>query len=181
MIPVEVKKISFHPSSRSYAVLLKELEGERVLPVIVGSFEAQAIALAMEYVETPRPLTHDLIGAVISGVDATLKAIKITHLNEGVFYAQMEMNQTNGVQCSVDARPSDALAVGLRLKVPIFVHEDVMGEASVLQDTLDDVSKKGKQPVVSIQDVQKKLERAIEKEEYEKAAILRDKIKDMTA
>ena len=61
MIPVTVKKISFHPPSRSYAVMLKEIEGQRVLPVIVGSFEAQAIALAMEYVETPRPLTHDLI------------------------------------------------------------------------------------------------------------------------
>jgi len=181
MIPVTVKKISFHPPSRSYAVMLKEIEGQRVLPVIVGSFEAQAIALAMEYVETPRPLTHDLIGAVISGVEAKLMTIKISRLSDGVFYANMEIETEETGKSVIDARPSDALAVGLRLKVPIFVHEDVMAEAGVPEDSIEDKLVKKTKMKISVKEIEKKLELAIEKEEYEKAAILRDKIKNMTA
>ncbi|MBL7013276.1 MAG: bifunctional nuclease family protein [Candidatus Marinimicrobia bacterium] len=181
MIPVNVKKISFHPPSRSYAVMLKEIDGNRILPVIVGSFEAQAIALAIEYVETPRPLTHDLIGAVISGVDAQLKTIKISRLSEGVFYASMVIETDELGQCIIDARPSDALAVGLRLKVPILVHEEVMAEAGVPEGSIEEKPVKKTRMKMSVQEIEKKLEQAIEKEEYEKAAILRDKIKNMTA
>ena len=76
MIPVKVLNISYHPESRSYAVILKEISGEICLPVIVGSYEAQSIALAIEVVETPRPLTHDLICDVITGIDA----VSYTHL-----------------------------------------------------------------------------------------------------
>ena len=91
MIAVKVHKISFHPPSRSYAVILKEIDGERRLPVIVGAFEAQSIALALEYMETPRPLTHDLIGNIIKGIESSLKTVKITSLKEGVFYARLEI------------------------------------------------------------------------------------------
>ena len=80
MVPVKVQKISFHPPSRSYAVILSEINGERKLPVIVGSFEAQSIALALEAMETPRPLTHDLIGLLINEIDANSK-ILITSVN----------------------------------------------------------------------------------------------------
>ena len=82
MIAVKVNKISFHPPSRSYAVILKEIDGERRLPVIVGAFEAQSIALALEYMETPRPLTHDLIGNIIKGIGSKLKTVKITTLKD---------------------------------------------------------------------------------------------------
>ena len=85
MIPVKVEKISYHASSRSYAVLLKEIGGERLLPVVVGSFEAQSIALALEVVEAPRPLTHDLICEMIQGIDATLKTVNISDLNDYIF------------------------------------------------------------------------------------------------
>ncbi len=76
MIPVQVEKITYHPPSRSYAVILKEIDGDRQLPVIVGTFEAQSIALAMEYMDTPRPLTHDLIGNIL-GVVVAYSVLKI--------------------------------------------------------------------------------------------------------
>ena len=91
MIPVTVHKITFHPPSRSYAVILKEIDEDRSLPVIVGSFEAQSIALAMENAESPRPLTHDLIGSLIHEIESKLIAVKITDLIDGVFYARMEL------------------------------------------------------------------------------------------
>ena len=83
MIPVKVLKISYHPSSRSYTVILKEITGDMCLPVIVGTFEAQSIALAMEMVHTPRPLTHDLICDVITNINGNLNAIKINQLDDG--------------------------------------------------------------------------------------------------
>ena len=89
MIPVNVDKISYHPSSRSYALLLKEENSEKVLPILVGSFEAQSIALALEVVETPRPLTHDLICEMIKKIDAKLISVNISKLNDGVFYAKL--------------------------------------------------------------------------------------------
>ena len=91
MIPVNVDKISYHPSSRSYAVLLKEENSEKVLPILVGSFEAQSIALALEVVETPRPLTHDLICEMIKKIDAKLISVNISKLNDGVFYAKLKL------------------------------------------------------------------------------------------
>ena len=91
MIPVNVDKISYHPSSRSYAVLLKEQNSEKVLPILVGSFEAQSIALALEVVETPRPLTHDLICEMIKKIDAKLVSVGISKLNDGVFYAKLNI------------------------------------------------------------------------------------------
>ena len=121
MIAVKVNKISFHPPSRSYAVILKEIDGERRLPVIVGAFEAQSIALALEYMETPRPLTHDLIGNIIKGIGSKLKTVKITTLKEGVFFASLEISGDGIGERSIDSRPSDALAVALRLQAPILV------------------------------------------------------------
>ena len=111
MIAVKVNKISFHPPSRSYAVILKEIDGERRLPVIVGAFEAQSIALALEYMDPPRPLTHDLIGNIIKGIGSKLKTVKINTLKEGVFYASLEIGGDGIGERSIDSRPSDALAV----------------------------------------------------------------------
>ena len=109
MIPVKVQKISFHPPSRSYAVILCEINGTRKLPVIVGAFEAQSIALALESMDTPRPLTHDLIGLLIKEVEANLVAVRITSLEEGVFYATLDINGKITGKRSVDSRPSDCL------------------------------------------------------------------------
>ncbi|MBT3179352.1 MAG: hypothetical protein HOB40_07945 [Candidatus Marinimicrobia bacterium] len=176
MIPVKVLKISYHPDSRSYAVILQEITGNKCLPVIVGSFEAQSIALAIEVLEAPRPLTHDLICDVITGVDGFLKSIRVSHLKDGVFYAQMELESIGFGVRIIDARPSDAIAVALRMKAPILVSSNIMEEAGVDQDSIKEVKKTIIKPEISVQNLKEKLKLAVEEEEYETAAILRDKI-----
>ena len=179
MIPVKVTKISFHPPSRSYAVILKEITGDRYLPVIVGSFEAQSIALAIEVVDTPRPLTHDLICDIITGVDGNLKTIKISNLDDGVFYAKLELESEKLGMRVIDARPSDAVAVALRMKAPILVSSDIMNEASVDKDAFSDYEVAQKKSGLSLEGLKEKLNKAIEREDYEIAAKIRDKISEM--
>ena len=85
MIPVKIKKISYYHPSRSYAVILEEIDGDRNLPVLVGAYEAQSIAMAMEFVETPRPLTHDLIVNMINEINSKISSIKITKVEDGIY------------------------------------------------------------------------------------------------
>jgi len=177
MIPVNVDKISYHPSSRSYAVLLKEENSEKVLPILVGSFEAQSIALALEVVETPRPLTHDLICEMIKKIDAKLVSVNISKLNDGVFYAKLKIKGLKIGIKQIDSRPSDAISIALRLNAQIYVSPEVIKEAGVDQE---DISKESSiTPKYSIEDLELKLKKAVEKEEYEKAAKIRDKLKEL--
>jgi len=178
MICVNVQKISYHPSSRSYAVILKTHDDDLVLPILVGSFEAQSIALALEAVATPRPLTHDLICEIIKGIDAELISVNISQLNDGVFYAKLKLKSPDFGTKSIDARPSDAISIALRLNTQIYVSPEILKEAGIEQE--DIISEN--QPIIpkyTIEDLELKLKKAVEKEEYEKAAKLRDKIKDL--
>ena len=177
MIPVNVDKISYHPSSRSYAVLLKEENSEKVLPILVGSFEAQSIALALEVVETPRPLTHDLICEMIKKIDAKLISVNISKLNDGVFYAKLKIKGLEFGIKQIDSRPSDAISIALRLNAQIYVSPEVIKEAGVKQEDISEESPIT--PKYSIEDLELKLKKAVEKEEYEKAAKIRDKLKDL--
>ena len=176
MIPVNVLKISYHPESRSYAVILKEITGQKCLPVVVGSFEAQSIALAIEVVNTPRPLTHDLICDLIKGIDGTLSSVKINHLDDGVFFAQMEIYSQELGKRVIDARPSDAIAVALRLNAPILVAKEIIKKAGIGEDSLVVEKKIEKNTKISLKSLKEKLKNAIDEEEYEVAAKLRDKI-----
>ena len=177
MIPVNVDKISYHPSSRSYAVLLKEQNSEKVLPILVGSFEAQSIALALEVVETPRPLTHDLICEMIKKIDAKLVSVGISKLNDGVFYAKLNIKGLKFGNKQIDSRPSDAISIALRLNAQIYVSPEVIKEAGVNQEDIKEES--SITPKYSIEDLELKLKKAVEKEEYEKAAKIRDKLKEL--
>ena len=177
MIPVNVDKISYHPSSRSYAVLLKEQNSEKVLPILVGSFEAQSIALALEVVETPRPLTHDLICEMIKKIDAKLVSVGISKLNDGVFYAKLNIKGLKFGNKQIDSRPSDAISIALRLNAQIYVSPEVIKEAGVNQEDIQEES--SITPKYSIEDLELKLKKAVEKEEYEKAAKIRDKLKEL--
>ena len=178
MIPVKVEKISYHPSSRSYAVLLKDERSELFLPILVGSFEAQSIALAIEVVDTPRPLTHDLICDLITKVDGKLLAVNISKLNDGVFYASLKLSGDNFGTKTIDARPSDAISIALRLNAQIYVTAEVIEEAGVGEyEVISD--KQNILPKYSVEDLEIKLKKAVEEEEYEKAARIRDKIKDL--
>lgn len=178
MIPVKVEKISYHPSSRSYAVLLKDERSDLFLPILVGSFEAQSIALAIEVVDTPRPLTHDLICDLITKVDGKLLAVNISKLNDGVFYASLKLSGDNFGTKTIDARPSDAISIALRLNAQIYVTAEVIEEAGVGEhEVISD--KQNILPKYSVEDLEIKLKKAVDEEEYEKAARIRDKIKDL--
>ena len=175
MIPVNVEKISYHTSSRSYAVLLKENDSDLVLPILVGSFEAQSIALALEVVTTPRPLTHDLICDMIKKIDAELISVNISQLNDGVFYAKLKLMGSGFGTKIIDARPSDAISIALRLNAQIYVTPEIINEAGVNKKDINESIK----PKYSIEDLELKLKKAVEKEDYEKAAKIRDKIKEL--
>ena len=177
MIPVKVQKISFHPPSRSYDVILSEIDGTRKLPVIVGAFEAQSIALALESMDTPRPLTHDLIGLLIKEVEANLVAVRITNLEEGVFYATLDINGKITGKRAVDSRPSDAIAVGLRMQAPIMIAEKLFDEAGI-EDEDDEIPGKTSTSL-SVKELEDRLQVAVEGEKYEVAAKIRDQIKEL--
>lgn len=177
MIPVKIKKISYYHPSRSYAVILEEINGNRSLPVLVGAYEAQSIAMAMEFVEAPRPLTHDLIVSLIKKIDGKLTAIKITKIEDGVYFSTIDIKSKILGHRHIDSRPSDALAIALRMHTPILVAEEVMDEAIVWEEgslIIEDEIKQSPE----LETLEEQLQKAIEKEEYEIAARIRDKIKD---
>ena len=178
MIPVKIQKITYYHPNRSYAVILKELDGDRSLPVLIGAFEAQSIAMAMEYIETPRPLTHDLITNLIKGIDANLSAVKIIKLKDGVFYSVLDIKSNKIGQREIDSRPSDALAIALRMHAPILVSTEIMNEAIILEKDLQNIEDEMEQDPM-IENLEKQLQKAIEEEEYEVAARIRDKIKNI--
>ena len=175
MIPVKIQKISYHHPNRSYAVILIEIEGERKLPVLVGAFEAQAIAMAMEFMETPRPLTHDLIVNLINGIDGSLSSVKIIKLEDGVFYSILDIKSEDIGHREIDSRPSDALAIAIRMHSPILVANDVMEQGALLEDDLEEEIQN--EPEIEL--LENQLQKAIDKEDYEVAARIRDKIKEI--
>ena len=146
-------------------------------PVIVGSFEAQSIALAMEAMETPRPLTHDLIGLLINEIDANLVAVRITNIEDGIFYASLDINGEITGKRSIDSRPSDAIAVGLRMKAPIMISDELFEEAGLSESEY--VSSKNSDKVLSVKELEDRLQIAVDNEKYEVAAKIRDQINDL--
>ncbi len=123
-------------------VLLKEREGERYLPIWIGAAEAAAIALSLQGVVTPRPMTHDLMKNILDDLAVSVSKIVVTELRDGTFYATIDM-QRNGDSYEISSRPSDAIALAVRLSAPIFATEDVLDEASILipEDEEDEVEK----------------------------------------
>jgi uncharacterized protein len=123
-------------------VLLKEDEGERYLPIWIGAAEAAAIAFALQGVVTPRPMTHDLMKNLLDEVGAQVQRIEITELREGTYYANINMSM-NGNAYEISARPSDAIALAVRVEAPIFADEEVLTDASILipSDEEDEVEK----------------------------------------
>jgi bifunctional DNase/RNase len=127
-IEMTIKGLMVDPVTNMPIVVLRDAEGERVLPIWVGVFEANAIALQIENVSTPRPMTHDLLRNVITDLKGTVERIVVTDLKENTFYALIYLRVAGDV-VAVDARPSDAIALALRAKAPIFVEESVIENA----------------------------------------------------
>jgi len=180
-VQVDIIGLTTSPSSGgAYALLLKEIDGERQLPIIIGQFEAQSIALEMEGIKPPRPLTHDLIKNIIDALGLEITDVVINDLREGTFYATITVD---GQQ--IDSRPSDAIALAVRCGIPIYVSEKVMREASFLPELEEEQEGESFRPLTrqvddkesKLEFLRKQLKEAIEKEDYETAARIRDAIR----
>ncbi len=185
-IQVDILGLSTSPSTAgAYALILRETNGNRRLPIIIGAFEAQSIALELEGMKPPRPLTHDLMKNIIDTFAISLNEVYINELRDGTFYAKIIIEGLSDVQ-EIDSRPSDAIALAVRYGVPIYVDEEVLSEAGVTADedeaqqTVDgEVQSPAQQHLSKFELMQASLKEAIEKEDYERAAKLRDELRKM--
>ncbi|MEO0468629.1 MAG: bifunctional nuclease family protein, partial [Bacteroidota bacterium] len=125
-----------------YALVLAETSGNRRLPIIIGGAEAQAIALELENIKTNRPMTHDLIYNLARHFDINLVEVIINDLHEGIFYARLIL-EVDGEIHEIDSRPSDAVAIGVRFKVPIFTYESVLSEAGIVMENEEEEEQYG--------------------------------------
>ena len=185
---VEVKRISYYPPSKGYAVLLQEKDSDRSLPIIVGSSEAQAIALYLEGVDMPRPMTHDLLINVLENLEGEINRVTIARISNGTFFAEVEVSNPQIGEMIIDARPSDAIAIALRTLSPIYVSDEVMGAAGIdnlasgsevaEHVTSEELTKEASEETV-LENLNEALEKAVSEEEYEVAARLRDRIKQL--
>jgi uncharacterized protein len=190
-IQCEILGLSSSPSTGgAYAILLKEVNGNRRLPIIIGAFEAQAIALEIEGIKPPRPLTHDLLKQITDNLGATIIEVVIDDLRENTFYAKI-IFEVSALTNEIDARPSDAIALAVRAQAPIYVAESVMEVAAFVPseegETEEDDEKEEKDEKVphtkeaKLAVLQNKLREAIDAEEYERAAKIRDDIQRLTS
>ncbi|MEA2105132.1 MAG: bifunctional nuclease domain-containing protein [Bacteroidota bacterium] len=198
-IKLNVLGISYSQTQTgAYALVLTEENGERRIPIIIGGFEAQAIAIQLEGLKPPRPLTHDLFLNFATSFGINLLEVNIYRLEEGVFYSQLICNNGKN-NISIDARTSDAIALALRFKCPIYTTEEILQKSGIVIDieseekippqksSSDESSDKPEADVSSmssyefedldIEALEVLLDEAIKKEEYEKASIIRDEIK----
>ena len=192
-----------------YALVLGESDGNRRLPIIIGGAEAQAIALELENIKTNRPMTHDLIYNLARHFEISLLEVIINDLREGIFYARLIM-EVDGEIHEIDSRPSDAVAIGVRFKVPIYTYENVLSEAGIViedDESAENYSRESgefslaeiekSEPVEDepkrkstrkkslsskdkIKELEKQLGEALDGEDYEKAASIRDEITRLT-
>jgi uncharacterized protein len=183
---MDILGLSTSPSSGgAYALILSEVDGNRRLPIIIGTFEAQAIALELESIKPPRPMTHDLLKNLVLSFNSNVEQIVINDLNEGTFFAQIHCrNDEEGFE--LDARPSDAIALAIRFGAPIFVNSKVLDEAGIQteesateSESVPGTSGEGKKEMTQLEELEKELQTAIETENYEKAAKLRDQIQKL--
>jgi bifunctional DNase/RNase len=185
---------SSQSQSGSFALVLGEKPGKRRLPIIIGMFEAQAIAIEIEKIIPNRPMTHDLFKSFAGSFDYSIKEIIISDLKEGVFFAKI-ICEKNDKYIEIDSRPSDAIAIGLRFNAPIFTYETILSEAGIeLTEEeesepdnvkeLEQIQPKKEKPAAgseklknaTMDRLKEMLDKAIEQEDYEKAAKVRDEI-----
>jgi bifunctional DNase/RNase len=131
-VEMKVKGLALDPLSNLPIIILRDEDDKRSLPIWIGIYEANAIALELEKIETPRPMTHDLIKNILETIEARVLKVMVTDLKENTFYAVLHL-QAGGTEYTVDSRPSDAIALALRVGAPIYVEEDVVRKAKTLE------------------------------------------------
>ena len=188
-VQVDILGISVNPNSqRAYALLLREIDGDRRLPIIIGEAEAQAIANELEGVRPQRPMTHDLLKNVIESLGSSVREIVISSIKDGTYYASINFEYSD---VEVDARPSDAIALAVRCQVPMYVDEDVMNDESIRASEIreieegsesEDSSGQHELPTAPSESMtprerlEQELDQAIKVEDYEAAARIRDEL-----
>ncbi|HBK71127.1 MAG TPA: hypothetical protein DDZ39_05625 [Flavobacteriaceae bacterium] len=193
LVRLNIKGISYSQTqSGAYALVLSEVDGERTLPIIIGSFEAQSIAIALEKeIKPPRPLTHDLFKSFSDRFHIIVKQVIIHKLVDGVFYSSL-ICERDKIEEIIDARTSDAIALATRFNAPIFTYENILDKAGVflkikeeseltqakieIEELALDITESESFEEVSLQELNKQLNEAVANEDYELAASLRDEI-----
>ncbi|MBT3872671.1 MAG: bifunctional nuclease family protein [Flavobacteriaceae bacterium] len=201
LVRLNIKGISYSQTQNgAYALILSEENGDQKLPIVIGAFEAQSIAIALEKeIMPPRPLTHDLFKTFAKRYDIAIKQVIIHKLLDGVFYSSI-ICEREGIEEIIDARTSDAIALALRFDAPIFTYKNILDKAGIKSETApnkNDLSKKAaivieqlltsdnKESVIStredfskhsLKQLKKMLEEAVNNEEYEKAVSIRDEV-----
>lgn len=188
-IKLEIAGLSYSQTqSGAYALVLAESNGNRQLPIIIGGFEAQAIAIELEKMTPTRPLTHDLFKTIANAFEINVLEILIYKLHEGIFYAKVVCEKDGKIH-EIDARTSDAIAIGVRFSCPIYTYESILSSAGILLDenadetsekvTDDDFETEGNSSELgqfSKEELDEQLMTAIENEDYELASRIRDEI-----
>ena len=178
LVRVRVERVTLDTATSRFVVILKDEERNRWLPIVVGSTEAQAIALQLENISPPRPLTHDLIKNVLESIDVDISRVIINDLRENTYFALIGL-QDNGEITDIDARPSDAIALALRTNAPIFVEEDVMRKAAIREGGESDEPAEPLNPMQKLERLNLDLDNAVQEERFENAARIRDEIKEL--
>lgn len=196
-VRVEIVSLSLVPSGGgTCAIVLREIEGERFLPVIIGLLEAQSIAVKVQGLPTPRPMTHDLMSNMLDELDVDVVQVAIEALRDGTFYGSISLQTEEEHTMKIDSRPSDAIGLAVRTGAPIYVSEEVMEEAGATPEMAQQIGVAGDEPgsfedepevedepappashVSPLDQLENKLQAAIKVEDYERAAELRDEIK----
>lgn len=201
LVKLTIKGISYSQTQNgAYALILNEVDGERKLPIVIGAFEAQSIAIALEKeIKPPRPLTHDLFKSFADRFDIVVKQVIIHKLVDGVFYSSI-ICERDKIEEIIDARTSDAIALALRFQAPIFTYKNILDKAGIYLNTNpieeniedidnddvlstpetfgleDEVPKTDAYSQFTVKELYEKLEEAVQNEDYEKAARIRDEI-----
>ena len=193
-VKLEIIGLSYSQTqSGAYALVLAESGGKRRLPIIIGGFEAQAIAIELEKMTPTRPLTHDLFKSFAVAFSIEVKEVVIYNLIEGIFYSKL-ICEKDGLVTEIDARTSDAIAIGVRFNCPVYTFESILASAGILLDenATDEISMLEDEPKIeeveeetpenlSVQELEKQLNEALENENYELASKLRDLINKKTS
>ncbi|MBG0780710.1 MAG: bifunctional nuclease family protein [Bacteroidales bacterium] len=185
-IALEITGMSYSQSqSGAYALILGEKGGQRKLPIIIGTFEAQSIALGLEKMKPARPMTHDLFKNFADNFQINIKEVIINKFENGVFHALLVCESINGIT-EIDARSSDAVALAIRFQCPVFTYESILNEAGIVLDdekeNAQNISDKKKSRTEEFSEyltdeLEEMLQIAVQNEEYEKASKLRDEIR----
>lgn len=186
MIQVEVANTFLVNMGKEFIILLRSAEDKRSLPISIGQLEAQSIAIQLNQIPFPRPLTHDLFKNVLEKLDCKFIRTEICALVNETFYAKLILKM-NGQKLEIDSRPSDAVAMALRFSAPIYVDEKVMDEAGVIipdessiEERTQEEEKEEDVELTPLEALKRQLKKAINEERYEDAAKIRDEIEKMT-